>query len=238
MRWSAPRVLGVIVLVVVVTRLPGLFGGFFNPDEAVYSALGSRILDGATPYVGAVDHKPPGIALVYALVYAVAGRNDLVAIRFTLMLVVAATAYLVGELGRRASGRDEGRIAGIAYAVASTWGLAREVQAANTELFANLPLAAAALLCLDRRALGCGVLVGVAAMLRYQAALAGPAFAVVIWRAQLTRVASLALLALGGSCAPAICVAYYALAGQLDALGFWGWAYNFEYMGKLDAGDI
>ena len=232
-----------VVAAVVVTRLPALFISFFGEDEATYSALGARLAEGAVPYVGAVDHKPPGISILYALVYEVAGRYHLLAVRIALLAAVAATALAIGRIAvvRRA---DPGaRIAGLAYAVVSTFGAPNDTQAANTELFAALPLALAGLAVARggaRRLFAAGALVAIAALLRYQSALVGAAFAVAVlvegvraragWRAIATQ---LAALAAGFAAVAAGFVLAMRALGALDDYWLWGWDYNFIYMATL-----
>ena len=93
----------------VLTRLPAFFHSFFSGDEATYSALAVRLLDGALPYLGAVDHKPVGITLAYAAVYSLAGPYRLWAIRAVLVLSVALTGLVIGLFAEVLHGdRDRG----------------------------------------------------------------------------------------------------------------------------------
>jgi hypothetical protein len=55
LRWNL-----VIVVAVFITRIPGLFFSFLSEDEAIYSALASRILAGFAPYTGAGPSKCDG----------------------------------------------------------------------------------------------------------------------------------------------------------------------------------
>jgi hypothetical protein len=233
-------------------RLPGLFVSFFNGDEATYSALAGRILAGALPYAGAVDHKPPGIELTYAAVYAIVGRNHLIAVRLLCIVAVAATAWCVGRIAETLDGRPEARIAGLVYVLASTWGIAGDLQQANTELLLNLPLAVAALATL--RALehvsvarglallaGAGALTGVAALYKYQAALAGGAWlcAVLVERARLERVLlRAAALAVGFGAVAIAYVGFFWWRGIWSEFVFWGWRFNFTYMATISASDM
>jgi hypothetical protein len=129
--------------------------------------------------------------------------------------------------------------------LASTWGSAGDVQAANTELFLDLPLALAAwLIARSRRTAslaGVGALTAIAAMFKYQAALAGLGWAVTVAldvalpaRVRLARLAALAAAFI--ACAAAY-VAVFALAGAWSPFTFWGWQYNFAYIGAISARD-
>jgi hypothetical protein len=232
-----------VVAVVVITRSPALFVSFFSEDEATYSALGARLAEGAIPYTGAVDHKPPGIAMMYALIYMVAGRYHLVAVRLVLLAAVAATSLAIGRIAVVRRGDSSARIAGLIYAVVSTFGAPNDTQAANTELFAALPLALAALAVTRggaRRLFAAGALVAIASLLRYQSSLVGAAFAVAVVvegvqsgtsRREIAR--RLAALAAGFASIAAVFVAAMRSAGALDDYWFWGWGYNFIYMATL-----
>jgi hypothetical protein len=55
----------VLILVAAAMLAPGLVVGP-SLDAAVFSDVGNRLLHGVTPYLGAWDHKPPGIYLVVA----------------------------------------------------------------------------------------------------------------------------------------------------------------------------
>src|SRR3990170_951435 len=67
-----------VALIVVLTLLAGALlapGLPIGPslDAAVFSHVGGRILDGVAPYVGAWDHKPPGIYLATAAAQVLLG---------------------------------------------------------------------------------------------------------------------------------------------------------------------
>lgn len=62
----------VLILVSAAMLAPGLVVGP-SLDAAVFSDVGSRLLHGVTPYLGAWDHKPPGIYLVVAGAQATLG---------------------------------------------------------------------------------------------------------------------------------------------------------------------
>jgi hypothetical protein len=236
-----------------VLRLPALVRPyFFSSDEAAYSALAVRMLHGADPYVGAVDHKPVGVDLVYAGIYAIAGANHIVAVHLVLVAVVWATAVTIGRIGALAGGNRAGSLAAFFYVCASAVGMPRDVQPANTELLLNLPTVVAAWLVYrtltrdrsnpskDRAAVAvfllAGVLTGIAALFKYQAALAGIAWATAtVWPPRRTddAVRRLAALAAGFVMVAAILCGYFYLRGEWDAFTFWGWRYNFTYIAAM-----
>jgi 4-amino-4-deoxy-L-arabinose transferase-like glycosyltransferase len=190
---SAAGLLTLVVLLAAtcVLRLPALVSHPFNIDESYYSAGAAELVAGGTFFRDVVDHKPPGIYLIYALIYRLAGVFNLTAVHVALVLVAALTAYLVGLVAQEFFGARAGKWAGMLYAVSSVVGPANDFQAANSELFMNLPLVAAFWLAartwVRRRAthVECfvmGLLVGIAVLIRPQAALVLLPMAVVVFR--------------------------------------------------------
>ena len=250
---DARRFAAVLALVALVVRGSGFFLSFYSGDEATYSALARRILAGAVPYASAVDHKPVAIELVYAAIYALPGDLGLRGVRALFVLVVYLTALVLGSLTRQVSAADgldagaarrAGRLAALCYVLASAWGFASDVQAANTELLLDLPIALGALLywrALRRpsvlEATLAGVLVGLAGLCKYQAALIGGAFAAFgLITANVspgrTRRAT-AAIALGFTAVALVYVGFFRASGNWDAFTYWGWRFNFAYMSIL-----
>jgi 4-amino-4-deoxy-L-arabinose transferase-like glycosyltransferase len=177
---ASPRTFLALLLATLLMRLPALFSHPFCIDESYYSAGAVELLAGGTFFRDVVDHKPPGIYLIYALVYRLAGAYNQVAVHALLILVCARTAFLVGLLARELFGERAGRIAGMLYAATSVIGPANDFQAANTELFVNLPIVAMLVVSAQaarRRALSpsrgllLGFLGGTASLIRPQAVL-------------------------------------------------------------------
>jgi 4-amino-4-deoxy-L-arabinose transferase-like glycosyltransferase len=233
-----------LVVAAIATRARGLFIDLFPYDESHYAALAHKILAGATPYVGAVDHKPVGIELTYAGSFALLG-DHMWALRLFAMIVVAVTGWLLGKTSARIFGDERARVAGMIYVVASTWGMPGDVQSINTELFANGVLALAAFALAMRPAarwswLAAGALTAVAGIYRYPALLCGGAWAVyaLVERApRRTKLGRLVLLALGFSVIAAAYIGAFALAGAWDDFVFWGWRYNATYLAAPTAGE-
>ncbi len=249
-----------LLVVAFALRLPALFTRYsFNADETIYSALAVRMLHGHDLYAGAVDHKPVGIDLFYAGVYALVGRNRLVAVHLALILIVWLTALVLRRIALHAGGSAAAPLAGLFYVCGSAAALPADAQAANTELLLNLPVALAALFVCqavmrhgrdparggfrnDRlaRLVAAGVLTGIAGLFKYQASLAGAAWAIVValdagltWRT----VRRLTALAVGFAAVAAALCAFFYLRGEWDAFAFWGWRYNFMYIDTLTMGE-
>jgi 4-amino-4-deoxy-L-arabinose transferase-like glycosyltransferase len=186
-------------------RFPALVSHPFCIDESYYSAGAAELLSGGTFFRNVVDHKPPGIYLIYALIYRLAGVFNLTAVHVVLLLVAALTAYLVGLVAEKFFDARAGRWAGMVYAAASVVGPANDFQAANTELFMNLPLVAT--FCLAARtwarerashaeSFAMGALVGVAILIRPQAAWVLLPIAIALFRRRIG-LRPIALVAIG-----------------------------------------
>jgi hypothetical protein len=87
-------------------------------DEGEYAYAGQLILEGIPPYQLARNMKLPGTYVAYAAIMRVFGQT-IGGIHFGLMLVNAASAFLVFLLGRRLFGACAGLAACAAYAVMS-----------------------------------------------------------------------------------------------------------------------
>ena len=151
-----------------------------------------------------------GIVSAYAAISRYSGPYEIAAVRIALIVIVALTGIAVGELAVLLARDPRARIAGVLYLLASATGFPDNVQAANTELILNLPLtlaACAAVAAASSAVAGvafimagaAGALTGVAALFKYQAAIAGGAW---LWAAYVARPARARVGGNGGwSCA-------------------------------------
>jgi 4-amino-4-deoxy-L-arabinose transferase-like glycosyltransferase len=130
-----------ILALVVILRAPTLLPSMYLVDEAYYGTIANDMLDGGKVYHTAVDTKPPGMYYVYAGVFRLAGRNNLPAVHLLAIFVVAATALVVRRIGARVANDWAGAWSGIGYALFVHAYLPRDTLAANSEIFASLPLA-------------------------------------------------------------------------------------------------
>lgn len=236
----------VVIAVAFALRLPAFNDRFYSNDEATYSALAAKIASGGTMYVDAVDHKPPGIAWLYAAMFRAGGMYRLRWIRVLLGATVALTGIAVAELSASLTGEPAARAAGLLYVVLSATGFAPNTQAANTELFSNLPLTLAAIAMLKqsraRRAshvwtwtLAAGVATAGATLFRYQAAIAGGGWllSLVVPRRQPHAMTAVVGLASGFGVSAAALIGGFWATGHLDDFLFWGWRYNFQYIASV-----
>ena len=109
-------------------------------DEGSYAYVAQHWLAGDLPYRDAFDHKPPGTFLVYAALFALGGTS-IEAIHWLGHLSLLGTLGFAYLIARRLFSHTAGWMASLATLVLVT---DRSVlgQAANTEVFAILPLSA------------------------------------------------------------------------------------------------
>src|SRR6478609_5647758 len=100
---SLPYTLGTVLLIFAgVFWLRGAtFGGnLWNVDESIHAAAARTILDGGVLYRDACDIRNPLSYYAFAAVFAVAGENNLAAVRLLVALLIAATAVFLYFSGR------------------------------------------------------------------------------------------------------------------------------------------
>src|ERR1035438_3304131 len=88
-------------------------------DEGEYAYAGQLILQGIPPYQLVYSMKLPGTFAAYSVILAVFGQTP-GAIHLGLLLINAATTFLVFLLARRLFGPLAGLVAGASYALLST----------------------------------------------------------------------------------------------------------------------
>jgi 4-amino-4-deoxy-L-arabinose transferase-like glycosyltransferase len=123
----------------VVMRLPLLLYPYDVNDEALYSITATEILEGARPYVDAIDRKPPFLYWTYALAYAAGGKYNARVLHVASVLWTALTMLALYFTARRLFDRRAGLVAAVLYAVYVGWGTYPNL-AWNGEMLLNLPL--------------------------------------------------------------------------------------------------
>jgi hypothetical protein len=110
-------------------------------DESLYVVMAQQWLHGGLPYVAVWDQHPVGLPALFAAAQWLIG-DGVVAARIAALLAVAATATLLARFLLRFAGSPwGGALAGFLYLLY----LSRpDGLAANTELFNNMPVTAAA----------------------------------------------------------------------------------------------
>jgi len=227
-------------------RMLSLVRPCLSDDEATYCVVAREMLRGRVLYRDVVDHKPPLIYLTYAATQSLGGpRHGMLLLHLLTIGFVWATALLLGRIALRASpgAADDGSIpfaAALLFVVFTTTLLDFDALAANCELYMLLPLTASVLLYLRGFArpriaelLGAGVLVGVAALYKYQAAVHLPLYAchlAIVHRRRVVRLLR-GWGAVGLGAVVPLGVALWAVkrAGGLDAALFW-FSFNAAYI--------
>jgi 4-amino-4-deoxy-L-arabinose transferase-like glycosyltransferase len=234
-----------IGLVCFGLRAVSLFRACLSDDEAIYAVVAREMLSGRALYRDVVDHKPPLIYFIYALTQAIGGpRGGMVVLHLVTIAVVLATALLLSRLVREfAALPSDSRApwwAAFLYAVFTTTLLPFDALAANCELFMMLPLTASVLFFLRaatnlraRPLLLSGLLVGLAALCKYQALVQWILYGAVLvmtHRRRLPRaILAAAVVGAGAALALGAAIATFAALGSLDPAYFW-FRFNFAYI--------
>ena len=134
-QWAA---LG-IVLLTVVTRLPSLLHPQPIINEAIYSVVANKIIDGGRPYVDAVERKPPLLFWTYAAIFEVAGKYNWKALHVAALVWTLGTMAGLYAIGRALFDRETGLIAALLYSIFQPWARGQNL-AFNGELLMNLPI--------------------------------------------------------------------------------------------------
>jgi hypothetical protein len=178
-----PLLVLVFAVVAVAVHVPSLTNRSLNSDEA-YAATQAQVLSrGGRLYVDTVDRKPPVVPYLYAAVFRVTGRDDLLALRILALAADVATALLLAAEARRRLQRDRaGLVAGLLFLGGSACFYATDFQTANFEVF-MLPLMVAGFTLAARaRPLAGGAAIGLATLTKQTAAATLLPAAFLAWR--------------------------------------------------------
>jgi 4-amino-4-deoxy-L-arabinose transferase-like glycosyltransferase len=232
------------VLLSFFLRLPFYLGRqVFNVDEGTLAAVASTILDGGVPYRDSWDTRGPVTFYLYAAVFALFGRYNMLAVHLMLILTVCLSSLLLSLIGRAMGRSRAGDAAALLYAVITTTYWELDMMAANIELFMVFFILGGAWFFLkgirggSRRAFfGAGLAMGLAFLTKQPAILdlAGMILFLVFFptRAGFDRRRRLgaALLAGAGFALPvAVTVGLFTRAGALPEFFFGFWSYYADY---------
>ncbi|HUL73390.1 MAG TPA: hypothetical protein VLT86_09835 [Vicinamibacterales bacterium] len=234
-------------LCLLLLRAPALVqppGG----DQSLYTYSGQRLLEGGVPYEAAWDQKPPGIFVVYALLWSVWPHPSLVALAD--LVAAGIVASLLATIGCRLFGVTAGGLAACVFLLFGHPSLTRlsgVYVRGQCETFIGLAVAAGIVLILrpgrGRWALAfAGVMLGLAVWLKYNAlAYALPlAIGVAAWREpSRTRrqiIVDLGCVAAGAALVTAVALTYFAAHGALRDLRLATIDYNLRYSSETYAG--
>ena len=227
----------------IALRAVSLVRPCLSDDEAIYATVAREMLTGHELYRDVVDHKPPGIYLVYAATQAIGGPiGGMVLLHALLIGVVFATGLLLARIVRLHWPGTDPRApaaAALLWIVYTTTLVDVDALAANCELFMMLPLVGAVVVFLDARGrLGdhalAGVLIGVACLLKYQAGIQLALFAAAILvgaghGGPGRRLVAIVALGVGFAAMIGFAVCWLWRGGGLDAAVFW-LKFNFSYI--------
>jgi branched-subunit amino acid transport protein AzlD len=227
----------------IALRAVSLVRPCLSDDEAIYATVAREMLTGHELYRDVVDHKPPGIYVVYAATQAIGGPiGGMVVLHLVLIGAVFATGLLLARIVRRHWPGTDPRApaaAALLWIVYTTTLVDVDALAANCELFMMLPLVGAVAVFLDGRgrpvdhALA-GALIGAACLLKFQAGIMLPLFAaatlVGLGEGGLARrLAGLVAIGVGFAAMIAFAACWLWRGGGLDAAVFW-LEFNFAYI--------
>lgn len=223
-RLTALRALALLALLVLVTQLGGLAREMIDWDETTFILMGADVAKGNLPFVEQFDLKPPGIFLLIGALTATVGKS-LAAIRLlgdACLLLSAIVAYRIAA-PRTGNWPALGGAALFLAMVSLDFG-----QPTYSELpAAAAQMGAAWLLVRGRVTLACaagaGFCVALAVLCRTNLGVVALAGGLLLLGGALLRsprVEPMAFLAYGagGLVPPAVMIAIYAAAGQLETL--------------------
>lgn len=225
--WIAPAAIAVVG---ALCRLPSFLRPISDTDEAIYASVAALTNAGGKLYLdGGVDMKVPGIFWIYSAVFHAFGRYAMSALHAVTLLVVLATAAVLGAGAARVGGRRAGLLAALFYAVFSSV-FYPQMLAANTEVFMMLPLCASGVVLLRRPfsearpidLFGSALLVAIACAWKQVALVNAPLLVYVAWRARAHRRCLLAALA-GAAVGFALPLAILWRTSSVTAM--WHWAF-------------
>jgi 4-amino-4-deoxy-L-arabinose transferase-like glycosyltransferase len=248
-RWQRGLLAGLAVaLTAIVFWLRGPTLGFnvWNVDEAIHAAVAREILHGGVLYRDAYDLRHPLSYYAFAGVFAVAGENNLWAVRVAIALLLVATALCLHLAARRLAGPGAGVAAALTFAVLSSSALyPGDAFAANVEWFVAFFSAAAAAVFLaggaqpsPGRCAACGALLAGSFLSKQPALLeAGAPLAALTylaWQGRETRRqfgARVLALAAGWLAPLALALVYFWLNDAARGAIFYSWTYVLTYFG-------
>jgi len=220
-----------------------------NRDEGGFAFFGRMIAQGGTLYRDGMDHKPPGIWLIYAaLSYLVPFTAR--GLHWAVQIYNLATLVLLGLLCRRLFDWKTAFWTVLFFSVVTS-GPEVEGSSASAELFMLLPMVASLLLCVMGNEEGRPSLIYAAGLLSGMAFwIKQPAAAVTLFlvayllidgmakgKAGMTA-RRIALFLLGLITVSAAVAGWFYLQGTLSDLIYWSFSHNLEYVSGASGAGI
>jgi hypothetical protein len=231
--------LGLFVLVSVATRWLSFVVGVLDLDESAHIVGSWELQRGRVLYAEFVDNKPPLLYAYFWLAQAVFGRGLIAVHVFTAVVTIPLAALGVARFFEQPR---LGLVAALLFLAYSAAFLAHDMLASNAEI-PMIAIAVWALVVVRReafalslpRAWAAGALIGIATLVKFQAAAWLGALAVAVAFAAARRAAwrrlPAAALALGGGFAAPLAAAWcwFRWLGADDDLVYWTLVSNLAY---------
>lgn len=234
-----------VLAVIAVLRLPAFWTPILDVDESQFAGFADWLLAGGKPYISSLDTKPLGIYWFYAAVFAIFGRNNMIAVHIITALWVWLTAMACYLIASELFSRRAGFWAALFYAVFTTTYVPKFISTSIVVVM-MLPLTASiycAVLWERRRKLGfmwlAGVLWGAACLFKYQAGINLVLMATYLLLARPLiarsfreiRIKEFFSFTFGGALVAVVFALYLKWAGAFDDFLFWSVRGSFAYIG-------
>lgn len=118
-RHMAFLILGLILCSIFILRIPSLATPIWSMDEAVSATVANTILCGGVPYQDAVDHRGPVTYYVYAFIFFLFGRNNMLALHICLSLLLIGITWTIYQCCVYCLNRPIGIISAFLFAILS-----------------------------------------------------------------------------------------------------------------------
>lgn len=137
-----------IFVITIILRIA--YSGHLFEDDGLWFTAGEELLRGKSLYREIYFDKPPGLALVYAVLFWVFGAHILTIRLFTILYAVAVSGFLYW-FGSRLYNQRTGLIAAAMFAIFSTTYSTGHFQGLNTDFLMVLPYTVGAYFLADSR---------------------------------------------------------------------------------------
>jgi len=245
------------ILFLLVTRIPFDLKPFHNVDEGVLATLANIISDGGLIYRDGWDHRGPLLSYLYAGIFYLFGRNNMIAVHLITTLVIGIETFLLYRLSLFFFKKKIAIVAAFFFAFFSTFGYSPvDTLAANVEIWMNLFIlfslnvfVRALKTDLHRHYFLAGLIMGLAALTKQVAYFLYLFLVLTLWFVHVwgregkwkpvrTATTGSLMIALGMLTPLLGVLGYYGLKGAIgDFLSLY-FSYNFYYLGSFYAPSI
>lgn len=109
-----------LLAIIFILRLPAFWTPILDIDESQFAGFAHTLLKGGLPYVHTLDTKPLGIYYFFAAIFAIFGKNDMIAVHIITALWVGLTALFCYRIAAKIYSPRAGLIAALYYAIFTT----------------------------------------------------------------------------------------------------------------------